>query len=145
MTIIDGVVFTAFFLPLVLIGREEGVGIGGGVVNLRETETVGDFQSLTIDGGTTDDVDVFVGGAMGQGLIEGVIDITAFKSLCAAAQDDVTTVGEGSLGEGEVGVAAHDDGMACGERLEALQVVREPIDQLVLESNGAVLRYGSYN
>ena len=37
MAVIDGMVFTAFFLPVVYVGREEGVGLGWGVVDLRET------------------------------------------------------------------------------------------------------------
>ena len=97
MTVIGGMVFTAFFLPVVFVGREEGVGLGGGVVDLRETETVGEGHGLTIDAGTADDVDIFVGGAMGKGFFEGRIDITALKYLGTAAQNDVTTVGQGSF------------------------------------------------
>ena len=66
---VDGMVFTERFLPVVFVGREEGVGLGGGVVDLGETETVGEGQGLTIDRGSTDDVDVFVGGAVGEGLV----------------------------------------------------------------------------
>ena len=76
MAVIDGMVFTAFFLPVVFVGREEGVCLGWGVVNLRETETVGEGQGLTVDRGAADDVDVFVGGAVFQGGFEGRIDIT---------------------------------------------------------------------
>ena len=77
MTIIDGMVFTVFFLPVVFVGREEGVGLGWGVVNLREAETVGEGQGLTIDRGTADDVDVFVGGAVFQSGFEGREDVAA--------------------------------------------------------------------
>jgi uncharacterized membrane protein YqaE (UPF0057 family) len=42
-------VFTTFFLPLVLVLREKGVGFSRGVVNLCETETVGQRQSLLVD------------------------------------------------------------------------------------------------
>ena len=75
MAIIDGMVFTAFFLPVVFVGREEGVGLGWGVVDLRKTETVSQGQGLTVDRGTADDVDVFVGGAVGEGGFEGGEDI----------------------------------------------------------------------
>ena len=78
MAVIDGMVFTAFFLPIVFVGREEGVGLGGDVVDLRETETVGEGQGLAVDGGTADDVDVFVGGAVGKGLIERGVDVDVF-------------------------------------------------------------------
>ena len=76
MAVIDGMVFTAFFLPVVFVGREEGVGLGGDVVDLRETEAVGEGQGLTVDRGTADDVDVFVGGAVFQSGFEGGIDVT---------------------------------------------------------------------
>ena len=58
---------------------------------------------------------------------------------------DVPTIGESALGKGEVGVAAHDDGMARGEGLETLQVVGQPINQLVLITDGPVLRHRSNN
>ena len=145
MTVIYGMVFTTFFLPVVFIGREEGVGLGWGVVDLCETETVGQGECLTVDAGSADDVDVFIGGAVGEGFFEGGIDVAAFEGFLRTAQYNVPTVGQGTLGKGEKGVAAHDDGVACGERLEALQVVREPVDEFVLESNGPVLGYCCYN
>lgn len=148
MTIICGMVLTAFFLPVVFVRREEGVGLGGGVVDLRETETVGEGQGLTVDRGTADDVDILVGGAVLQGFFQRGIDITARESLGAAGENDVATVRQGALGQGEESVPAHDDGMACGEGLETLQVVREPVDQLVLKADGAIsrdCRYDSYH
>ena len=145
MTIICGMVLTAFFLPVVFVGREEGVGLGGGVIDLRETEAVGNGQGLTIDRSSADDIDVLVGGAVLQGFFQRGIDITARDSSGAAGENDVTTVGQGSLGQGEESVPAHDDGMACGEGLETLQVVREPVDQLVLKADGAISRDCCYN
>ena len=59
MTLILLVILTLRFLPVV-VRREERVGLGGGVGNLCETETVGDAEGLTIDAGTTDDIDVLV-------------------------------------------------------------------------------------
>ena len=120
MTVIYGVILTAFFLPVVFVGREEGVGLDGCVVNLSEAETVGDGQGLTVDGGTADDVDVFVGSAMFQGFFYRRIDVAAFKSLCATAQDDIPAVGKGTLRQREVGVTTHDNRVTCGERLETL-------------------------
>ena len=67
VAVVDGMVFAEGFLPVVLVGREEGVGLGRGVVDLRETEAVCEGQGLTVDRGTADDVDVFVGGAVLQG------------------------------------------------------------------------------
>ena len=145
MTIIGGMVLTAFFLPVVFVGREEGVGLGGGVVDLCETEAVGNGQGLTIDRSSADDIDVFVGGAVLQGFFQRGIDITARDSSGAAGENDVTTVGQGSLGQGEESVPAHDDGMASGEGLETLQVVREPVNQLVLKADGAISRDCCYD
>ena len=71
MTVVDGMVFAEGFPPVIFVGREEGVGLGGGVVDLCETETVGKGQGLTVDRGAADDVDVFVGGAVGEGGFEG--------------------------------------------------------------------------
>ena len=78
MTVVDGMVFTEGFLPVVFVGWEKGVGLGGGIVDLGETETVGEGQGLTVDGGTTDDVDVFIGGAVGEGLVEGGVEVDVF-------------------------------------------------------------------
>ena len=70
MTVIDGMVLTAFFFPVILVGWEEGVGLCGSIVDFGETETIGMFQRLTIDGGTTDDIDILVGGAVLQGFFQ---------------------------------------------------------------------------
>ena len=70
MTIIDGMVLAEGFLPVVFVWREEGVGLSRGVVDFRQTKTVGEGQGLTIDRGTADDVDVFVRCAMGECLIQ---------------------------------------------------------------------------
>lgn len=75
MFFVDRMVFTAFFLPVVFVGREEGVGLGRGVVDLGKAETVCQRQGLTIDIGSADDVDVFIGGAVGEGLVEGGVDV----------------------------------------------------------------------
>jgi hypothetical protein len=77
VTIINGMILTAFFLPAFVVGREEGVCLCRGVVYFRETETVSNLHGLTIYAGTADDVDVLVGGAMFQSLFEGRIDIAA--------------------------------------------------------------------
>ena len=70
MTIIDGMVFTVFFLPVVFVGREEGVGLLGGVVDFRQTEPVGKWQCLFIDTGTSDDIHFLVFTAMGEGIFQ---------------------------------------------------------------------------
>ena len=42
-------------------------------------------------------------------------------------QDDVAPAGKGSVGEALECAASHDDGVAGGEGLEALEVVGEPV------------------
>ena len=69
MLFVYGVLFAIFFLP-VIVGREEGVGLGGDVINLGETETVGDGESLTVDRCTSDDVDILIRGAVLEGLLQ---------------------------------------------------------------------------
>ena len=81
MAIIDGMVFTAFFLPVVFVGREECVGLGGDVVDLCQAETVGDGQGLTVDRCSADDVDVFVGGAVGKGGFKGGEDFYILRKV----------------------------------------------------------------
>ena len=71
MTVIYSMAFPAFFLPVILVGREESVGLFRYVVNLCQAETVGDFEGLAIDRCTADDVDFFLGSAVGKSLFEG--------------------------------------------------------------------------
>jgi len=60
------------------------------------------------------------------------------------AQDDVAAVGQGTLRQGLEGAASHDDGVAGGERLEAFQIVGQPIQQFVLKAYRTVTGDG-YN
>ncbi len=93
MTIVDGMIFAEGFLPVVLVGREEGVGLGRGVVDLREAETVGEGQGLTVDRGSTDDVDVFVGGAVLQGGFEGGEDVYIMRKVERGRWKEITFKG----------------------------------------------------
>ena len=52
VTLISLVVLTAFLLPII-VGREEGVCFCRCVVDLRQTETVSQWQGLLIDTGAT--------------------------------------------------------------------------------------------
>ena len=54
-------------LPPVAVIRKERISISRRIINLRQTQTVGQRQGLLIDTGTTDDIDVLVGSAMRQG------------------------------------------------------------------------------
>ena len=46
---------------------------------------------------------------------------------------------------GRLSNVRHDDGVARGQRLEAFQVVGQPIYQFVLRTDGSVLCYGYNN
>ena len=48
MLFVYGVLFSTFFLPVV-VGREEGIGLGWNVIDLGETEAVGNGEGLTVD------------------------------------------------------------------------------------------------
>ena len=63
VTLVCIVALTTYFLP-VIVGREEGVGFSRGVVDLRQTETVGERQSLLIDTCPTYYIYILIGGAM---------------------------------------------------------------------------------
>lgn len=47
-------------------------------------------------------------------------------------QDNIPAVGQRPLGEAVKGLAAHDDSVARGKRLETLKVVGQPVKQFVL-------------
>jgi hypothetical protein len=67
-------------LPVAII-REEGIGLSGDVVNLRETEAVGLTDGLLIDTCSTYYIYVLIGLATLQGCVEGGEDLTARQLL----------------------------------------------------------------
>ena len=54
-------------------------------------------------------------------------------------------IGQSPFRQREVGVTPHHDGVPGGKGLETLQVVRQPVDELVLKTDGSVAGYGSYD
>ena len=69
VTLVCLVVLTTFFLP-VIVGREEGVGFRRGVVDLRQTETVSQRQSLLINTGATYYIYILILTTMCEGIFE---------------------------------------------------------------------------
>ena len=69
MTLICVVTFAVHFLP-VIVRWEEGVGFCGSVVDLRQTETVSQWQGLLIDTGATYYIYILVLTTMRQGFFE---------------------------------------------------------------------------
>ena len=84
-----------FFVPnLGLDLREISLGLWGCRVNFSQAELIGQWHGLPIDTFSTDDVNLFVGTAVFEGLFK------AGKYLCAGAggvgigrEDDVSSVG----------------------------------------------------
>ena len=68
MAVINIVIFTTFFFPPVFVFREEGISLLWSIIYLSKTETVGNLYCLSVDAGPANDIDVFVVGAMLQGL-----------------------------------------------------------------------------
>ena len=98
VALILGMVFTTFFFPFV-IGWEEGVCLGGRVVDLCQTETVCHRQGLLIDTGTTYYIDILLGRAVLEGFFEGGVGVAAGEIFLRAAQDDIPSVGQGTFGQ----------------------------------------------
>ena len=142
--LVRGMLLTTHFAPSLVFG-EEGVGVGWRVVNLREAETVSKGKRLLVDAGATYYIYVLVGSAMGDGFFQRAVGVATRKCGLRTAYDDVATVGQSALGERLEGAASHYDGMTCGECLETLEVVRQPIEKLVLKADGAVGGNGSDN
>jgi hypothetical protein len=69
VTLVSLVVLTTFFLP-VIVGREEGVGFRRGIVDLRQTETVSQWQGLLIDTGATYYIYILILTTMCEGIFE---------------------------------------------------------------------------
>lgn len=145
MTLIDVVILAPYFLPSFREIREEGVGLCGSVMNEGEAETVGERHCCLINRVATYYIYILFGSAVGEGFFERCIEIATREVLWFAgtAQHDITTVWECSLRKTLECAATHDDGMAGGERLEALQVSRQPVQQFVVKSDGEVLSHGS--
>ena len=69
MTLVSIMALATYFLP-VIVGREEGVGFRWGVVDLRQTETVGERQSLLIDTCPTYYINILIGSTMRKGFLQ---------------------------------------------------------------------------
>ena len=127
MLFVCRVLLSRCFLPSVVLG-EEGVGVGGRVVNLGKAESVGYGERLLVDACSTYYIYVLVLCAVGERFLERRVAVAAFELGGCATEHHVATVGQGALGERLERAASHDDGVARGERLETLQVVGQPIE-----------------
>lgn len=93
VSIVCGMILTVFFLPALVVGWEEGVSLCWRVVDFRETEAVGYLESLSVDTGATDDIDILIRCAVGESFFQRGIDITALKRLGTTAEHDIPAIG----------------------------------------------------
>ena len=54
------------------------------------------------------------------------------------------SIGQGAIGQGEKGIATHDQGMPGGQFFKTLQIVRQVPEQPVVFPNGPVAGNGYY-
>ena len=92
MAIVFRMFLSAFQRPFV-VRREEGIGMGRGVVNLREIEAIGEGHCLFVDACSTDDKYLFVFTAMTQCLFQRGIAFALRIIMWLTAQNDVAAVG----------------------------------------------------
>ena len=146
MPLVGGMHLPFCLLPYLWVdGGEPGVCLWGGSIHLGEAEPMGEGERLMIHAVASDDVDLLLGIAVAEGLLEGGIDFGSRAGDALTGEDDVAPVGQGTLGQRLEGLAPHHDGMPRGEGLEALQVVGEMKQQLVVEADGPVAVYGGDN
>ena len=121
----------AVFLENLALGRDAPIGIviepGEKAVGIGVGEDLGDADAVAaaeqghIDACAADDNGIVA--AEGGGFAEGVDDHRAGDVKLAVREDDVAAVLQGpAAGKGVERFAPKDDGLADGERLEALEV-----------------------
>ena len=142
--LVRGMLLTTHFAPSFIL-REEGVGVGWRVVNLREAETVSKGKRLLVDACATYYIYVLVGSAMGDGFFQRAVGVATGEGGLRTAYDDVATVGQSALGERLEGATTHHYGVARGELLEMLHILIDMKQQLVLIAYSPVVVYGSYD
>ena len=142
VTVVGRMVFTPCLFPSFAVVGEERVCLGWCVVHLCQAETVGLAEQVSVEACSADDVYLFVGLAGEEELVPGAEALAARQRLLAAGEHAVAAVGQCPLGQAFKGAAPHQDGVAGGELLEALQVVGQPVDELVLIADGAVAGHG---
>ena len=88
-----------------------------------------------------DDIYVFLGGTRLQRLVNRRVYVASRQLRHAAAHHHVASVWQCSFGKRLKGLATHHYGVARGEELEALLIVRQPIQQFVFLSDYAFVDY----
>ena len=142
MALVGGMLLSPHLSPFP-VGREEGVGLGWGVVHLGQAKAVGALHRLTVYTGASYHIHILVGLAVCKGLFQRTKTLATLEILRRAAEHDVAAVGQCPFGQRLKGLAAHDDGVASGELLKPLQVFGQPVYQAVLVADGEVLGHGS--
>ena len=113
-------VFLAIHLHPVVVAREEHIGLGGRIVNLREQQSGGHAHGLPVHTGPTYYIYVLVSTAVVERLLQRHEAVAARESRVAmrlrvadaSAQHDVPPVGQCALGKALKRLATHDDRVA---------------------------------
>ena len=111
MLFVRSVFLTASLVPTLVFG-EEGIGLLWRVVNLGKAQSVGKWQGLLVHTGSTYYIYIFVGRAVAYCLLKRAVGVAAGETALCATNDDVATVGQGTLGKRLAGTASHNDCVA---------------------------------
>ena len=127
---------------LPLFGREGGkigIHVFGSGIYLGQRKAVGQWQRIAIDAVTADDEHLFICTAGRECCLQRWEHFRARKGKpLLVREDDIAAVGQRALGQGLKGAAAHNDGMACGQGFEALEVGAQVKEEAVLVADAAV-------
>lgn len=142
--LVRGETFARILLPLAFgIGGEEGIRLWA-CVDQGEAKFIGQRHHHLVDLSATHHENLLLfEGRITLQFGEVADDFAAWRvlRLHGAGEDDVAAVGQRPA-DGEVGVAAHQDSVSCGEALEVFHIGIEVPNQLIVSAYRKILRYG---
>lgn len=115
-----------------------------GFFHFREIKAVGSSYCLFVDAGAADDKNSIFFLATVQGFVYGVIDIAALERKVLVTDDNVSSVGQGSMGERLESLSSHQYCMPCCCLSKLGHVCLEVKQQTVVVAYGIVLVKASY-
>ena len=118
--------------------REEGVCFFWRIVNYRQIKLFCQRKGLLIDACSSDNENFFLFGAGKQRCRQRRKDFRSRERDVAAAQHHIPPIGKSTLWEGLERLSSHDDGMPRRQCLEVLHIIRQMIDEPVVEPDGSV-------
>ena len=106
VTLVRLMTFFSYGFPLVGINLgKEGIGLGRLIADMGEIQSVGHSYRLTIEGLTTDDKNLFVGGTTGQSGFKRREHFGTRERQWLTGKNHIATVRQCSLGERLKGLA----------------------------------------